>query len=300
MNITDIHNTWGSIVSFDHPSDFFKQDVEFWRELMYKRQFIVFKSMSFAKSDYAKLCSYFGKLWSVADYMYSREKPEMVEVNGARLIISPMSNKISQRLEMKAMPWHSDIPNRKLKPFPNRSLWMVSNPNPESGLTSWLNVEKGIDLLPQELKDQITNIKIVQQSWYDKDTDIQEFDFIKYHPITGAPSLRLNFFCDQEKGITDAWIKHVKVNGELLEPGPILKPFFKFLQEQPELVYTHKWDLHDIAIYDNWPFVHSRSKLEFAPEFERKFYRANIDHLTSPEWDTYKSDRLKLIIGKTS
>lgn len=300
MNITNIHPNWGATVTFDHPLDFFKQDVEFWRELMYQRQFIVFKSMNFAKSDYAKFCSYFGKLWSVADYMYSREKPEAVEVNGTRLIISPMSNKISRRLEMKAMPWHSDIPNRKHKPFPTRSLWMVSNPNPESGLTSWLNVEKGIELLPQELKDQLSNIKIVQQSWYDQDTDIQEFDFIKLHPVTGAPSLRLNFFCDQEQGITDAWIKYVKIGDQLLEPGPILKPFFKFLQSQPELVYTHKWGLYDIAVYDNWPFVHSRTKLEFEPEHERKFYRANIDHLTSIEWNLYRDSRLKQLVSESS
>jgi alpha-ketoglutarate-dependent taurine dioxygenase len=247
--------------------------------MIYDRKLIVFKRMNFSKQDYVKLCSHFGMMWAEKDYEYSLESVEMVDVGHRKIALSPISNKISPKLGLKFMPWHSDIPNKKIKPFPHRTLWMVSNPNPESGLTTWLNIEEGLDRLPENLKSQIQDIKIIQQSWYQQGTEVQEFDFIKIHPITGKPSLRLNYYCVPEEDINDAWIKKVKFKNEIMDPKPILSPYYKFLEAQKDLLYTHKWDDFDIVIYDNWPFVHNRSQLEFDPNLERKFYRTNIDHI---------------------
>jgi alpha-ketoglutarate-dependent taurine dioxygenase len=193
MKETQIHSGWGTIIEFENPLDFFKQDFSFWRNMIYARKLIVFKRMNFSKQDYIKLCSHFGMMWTEKDYEYSLESVEMVDVGHRKIALSPISNKISPKLGLKFMPWHSDIPNKKIKPFPHRTLWMVSNPNPESGLTTWLNIEEGLDRLPENLKSQIQDIKIIQQSWYQKGTEVQEFDFIKIHPITGKPSLRLNY-----------------------------------------------------------------------------------------------------------
>jgi alpha-ketoglutarate-dependent taurine dioxygenase len=279
MKETQIHSEWGTIIEFENPLDFFKHDFSFWRNMIYDRKLIVFKRMNFSKQDYVKLCSHFGMLWAEKDYEYSLESVEMVDVGHRKIALSPISNKISPKLGLKFMPWHSDIPNKKIKPFPHRSLWMVSNPNPESGLTTWLNIEEGLDRLPENLKSQIQDIKIIQQSWYQQGTEVQEFDFIKMHPITGKPSLRLNYYCVPEEDINDAWIKKVKFKNEIMDPKPILSPYYKFLETQKDLLYTHKWDDFDIVIYDNWPFVHNRSRLEFDTNLERKFYRTNIDHI---------------------
>jgi alpha-ketoglutarate-dependent taurine dioxygenase len=244
--------------------------------------------MDFSKQDYAKFGMRFGKLWSRDDYKYSRESQESIKIKNFDFILSPISNKISPRLGQHEMQWHSDIPNKNHKPFPIRSLWMVNNPNPESGLTTWLNIEDGLTQLPSTLSDQIPNIKIIQQSWYEEATEIQEFDFIKTHPVTNKSSLRLNFFCDAEKNITDAWIKNVSVNGTLTECRPVLGPYLKFLENQQSLRYTHKWDTYDIVIYDNWPFVHNRTQLDLEPGQERLFYRINIDHLIDVAYTTHK------------
>lgn len=279
MKEIKIHESWGTIFEFSNPLEFFEKDYSYWRKQIYDRKLLVFKRMDFSKQDYIKLCSHFGMMWSAQDYKYSVEAVELVNVNGKQIAISPMSNKISPKLGLKPMPWHSDIPNRKIKPFPHRTLWMVSNPNPESGLTTWLNIEEGLDRLPNELKSQIPEIKILQQSWYKEGTDVQEFDFIKTHPITNKDSLRLNYFCVPEENINDAWIKKVIYKGNVLDPKPVLAPFYKFLETQKDLLYTHKWDNYDIVIYDNFPFVHERTRLEFDPSLERKFYRTNIDHI---------------------
>jgi alpha-ketoglutarate-dependent taurine dioxygenase len=288
MKLTNIHDSWGTIVKFDNPLEFFQQDLDYWRHLIYQRKLIVFKKMNFSKQDYAKFGLRFGVLWGDSDYGYSRETPETVNIKNFNFTISPISNKISaKRLGQNEMYWHSDIPNRPFNPFPMRSLWMVNNPNPEGGLTTWLNIEDGIDLLPADLKEEIPNIKIIQQSWHKEDTEMQEFDFIKTHPITNKNSLRLNYFCDTEKEITNAWIKHVKVNGILTECKPVLGPYLKFLEKQQSLLYTHKWDTYDIVIYDNWPFVHNRTFLNLEPDQERLFYRINIDHLPNKACDSH-------------
>jgi alpha-ketoglutarate-dependent taurine dioxygenase len=288
MKLTNIHDSWGTTVEFENPLEFFQQDLEYWRNLIYSRKLLVFKQMDFSKQDYAKFGMRFGKLWSKDDYNYSRESQESVKIKNFDFILSPISNKISPRLGQHEMQWHSDIPNRNRNPFPMRSLWMVDNPNPDSGLTTWLNIEDGLEQLPDTLSAQIPNIKIIQQSWYEKATEIQEFNFIKTHPITNKSSLRLNFFCDPENNITDAWIKNVTVNGILTECKPVLGPYLKFLENQQNLLYTHKWDTHDIIIYDNWPFVHNRTQLDLKSGQERLFYRINIDHITDAAYTTHK------------
>jgi alpha-ketoglutarate-dependent taurine dioxygenase len=297
MKETQIHSGWGTQIEFENPLDFFKQDFSFWRNMIYDRKLIVFKRMNFSMQDYVKLCSHFGMIWSAKDYEYSLESVENIKVGNRQVAVSPISNKISPKLGLSFMPWHSDIPNKKIKPFPHRTLWMVSNPNPESGLTTWLNIEDGLNRLPDNLKSQIDDIKIIQQSWYQQGTEVQEFNFLKVHPITGKTSLRLNYYCVPEEDINDAWIKKVKYKNTIMDPKPILSPFYKFLETQQDLLYTHKWDDFDIVIYDNWPFVHNRTQLDFDPSLERKFYRTNIDHINDRLIDFYEQS-LKRILAQ--
>lgn len=285
MNMQNIYDGWGAVVEFNSAVDFFKQKNDFWRNKLYEKKLIVFKKMKFSKEDYAKFSWYFGQPWESKDYKLSYEQAETVVVDGKNLVISPISNLISAKLGLNMMPWHSDIPLSKTHRFPIRSLWMVSNPNPDSGLTSWLNVEDGLARLSDKLFNQLDDIKIVHQSWYDKTEESELFNFVKTHPITGNHSLRLNFFCDKTRNRNDAWIKKVTLKGEIKEPGDILKPYYRELTSHPDLVYTHKWDDFDIVIFDNWSFVHSRTKLKFDPTLERKFYRTNIKHLANTEWN---------------
>ena len=164
--ITNVHNSWGTQIEFDNPTDFFNSGPDTWRELLYKRSLLVFKNMNFTKQDYVKFLMNFGSLWTENDYKYSNEATENVQLLDKTHTISPISNKISKRLGRGGMAWHSDIPNRSYKPCPIRSLWMVNNPDPTSGLTTWMNIQEGIDCLPDNLKEQISSIKIQQQSWF--------------------------------------------------------------------------------------------------------------------------------------
>ena len=288
MIINEIHKDWGIEVIIS-PEEIFQQPINFWRDLIYKKKLIVFKKVFFEKEEYLKFCMRFGKLWTNKEYDYSLELSEPLIVNRKLFFISPFSNRLASKIGNKEMPWHADIPNRSSAPFPFRSLWITKNPNSEhSGRTSWLNLELGIDYLDKDMIDLMERTRIVQQSWYEKGTDIQEFPLVKTHPITEKKSLRLNYFVEQEnKSSEDAWITGVKIDGILQKDCNLIKEYLEFLSNKKELIYEHKWNTFDIVIYDNWTFVHKRSQVVVGSEEERHFYRANINHCSQEEWEKY-------------
>jgi alpha-ketoglutarate-dependent taurine dioxygenase len=287
MRIENIRDDWGVTVWLDSPQEFFEQPDDFWRNLIYEKKIIFFKTVEFTREQYAEFSVYFGGPWSAEEYSYSVEAAEPVTTKHGDMIISPMSNE-SKRLGNSSMPWHSDIPNRDYKPFPFRSLWIVSNPNAFiSGRTRWLNIEKAIDYLTPEMKELLPRVQVIQQSWYTPGTDIKELDLLKIHPITGKASLRLNYYNEGPR--TNAWITGVKIDGILQPNCSLIKQWLQYLEQIPELVYEHIWDTFDISIYDNWPFVHARTSLLLnATSGIRKFYRININHLDNTEWSAHK------------
>jgi len=288
MRIENIHDNWGSKIYLDSPQEFFEYSADYWRNLMYERKLIFFKQVQFTKEEYALFSLMFGRPWNGPEYAYSRESIEPVNTKHGPLFISPFNNKNITAIDEREMPWHSDIPNRSYRPFPFRSLWITENPNPEvSGITRWLNLEEGINYLTPEMTALIPITKVIQQSWYDEGTDLQEHDMLKIHPITGKESLRLNYY--NWGPLTNAWIKDVKIDGELQGHCFLIRQWLFHLQQIENLKYHHKWDLYDIAIYDNWTFLHARSALTFdTKKYIRNFYRINIDHLSEEDWAVHK------------
>jgi len=289
MNITNIKNNWGSVVELDSPGEFFSYSADYWRKLAYEREVIFFKKVKFTKEQYSEFSFYFGSPWKGEDYVYSREIVEKVKTKNGDQVISPFSNTLIKRIAPKHMPWHADIPNRDYKPYPFRSLWITDNPNPEkSGKTSWLNLEDAYDYLTPEMLDLVNRVTVVQQSWYEPGADIKEFPLLKIHPITGKKSLRLNHYNWGSNKV--AWIIDVKIDGVSQGHCFLIRQWINFLENIPELIYEHQWDLYDISIYDNYPFIHSRSALKLdSNAATRHFYRINIDHLDEQEWIEHKN-----------
>ena len=291
MKTTPIHPGWGSIVEFPTPLDFFKSDKQQWSNMLYDRKLIVFKKMNFSELDFAKFSHCFGAPWHGSDYTYSHERfTELTDpTDSKKYTITAFSNKIVKVISSTEMPWHADIPNRRTNPFPHRALWMILNPNPEvSGQTRWLNIEHGIEYLTPELKELLPRITVLQQSWYQEGGDFQMHDFVKVHPVTGRQSLRLNFYVGYPgvKNSDNAWIKKVFIDGVEQPDQNLIQRYIDHLLTVPELYYQHRWDDYDIAIYDNYPFIHGRTKLNLKLDqatdnnnvLERKLMRVNIDH----------------------
>lgn len=281
MRITKIHDHWGSILEVSGISELLSLEPAFLSELGYSRDLIVIRGIGLVSDQelYA-LLSRFGKPWSANDYRQTTERPYEFEIeDGDKAALTVFSNLTACRLGTNSMPWHADIPLNGVQSFPWRSLYIVNNPNPESGITEFMNIR--VDLVgPSESEyEKYKTMTTKSQSWYKRgEQDVIE-PFIKVHPVTSLESLRLNHYVDGPWSST-AWIKEVFVDGVKSNNISTLGPILGELANRPELNYKHKWQTYDLIIYDNWNFVHKRTKVDIAPGQERKFIRANIHHVT--------------------
>jgi alpha-ketoglutarate-dependent taurine dioxygenase len=192
---------------------------------------------------------------------------------------------MSTKLGGSSMPWHADMSNDLYHPFPVRTLWMYNNPNPDSGITGFLNLVDSIELLSVELKDKLNVINIIQQEREDQSVPLwksnmneQEFSIIKTHPISKKLSLRLNFY--NTMNIKNSCISKVRINGEIQEDCSIVGQYIDYISGLNNMTYYHTWDLYDVVVMDNWNLLHNRSNLDLPDDTERLLYRVNVVH----EW----------------
>lgn len=276
MKIKNIRKKWGIIVECSI-NEALEQDNDFWKNLGYQKDLILFKGLgNITDGQYYELMTKFGIPWNKEEYTHSNEIVHECDFNGSKGYFTKFSNKLS-KLGSVEMPWHVDIPNFEGKSFPWRCLYNVKNPNPLGGLTSWLNLRLDIiDPTDDEL-DFYSKITVVNQSWYGKINETIEHSYIKNHPITGVKSLRSNYFVSN-KSSPYAWIKEVKVNGIKKDNYEILGKIHKKLSLNKDLIYTHKWNIYDLIIYDNWNLMHRRTGLNISNSDERLFLRTNIHH----------------------
>lgn len=275
MKIENIREKWGISVNASY-DEVIKAGKNFWKDLGYTKSFILFKNIGKLKPiEYYELISLFGAPWSREKYFYSQEGGYDIEPGKA---ISRFSNIISPRLGEKPMPWHADIPNHGDDSFPWRSLYLTQNPNPQGGLTTWLNLQLDIINPNTDELDVYSNIRVLNQSWYREGEEINLQPFIKTHPITGVKSLRANYFIHGDNEKDKPWIKESYLKDKKIPPYELLGPIYKKLSLREDLTYTHSWDRYDLIIYDNWNFIHRRSHLELKSGEERLFLRANIAH----------------------
>jgi len=235
--------------------------------------------MDFSKEDYCMFSTTFGYPSGIKTPMKMATKVPVTVHNSKLDGLQPFSNKTLPFLGERAMPWHADIPNHATCAFPIRTLWMFNNPNPNGGFTSFLNIADSIEVLSKRLQDLIPMVKVTQQDWFKPDgqkyqpgVNVQEFDLLKVHPITGKSSLRLNNYGPSE------WISGVSVDGVKQADCSLIQEYIDEIAMHEEMIYTHKWTLHDIIVYDNWNLVHNRMALDLPPDSERLLYRMNIDH----------------------
>lgn len=294
MNVQKIDDSWGSIYTFDSPIDFFNNSKEFWRNELYGRKLLIFKKMTFTNENYIRFCTYFGKLWEREEYRNNEEILYKVTIGNKSFYATMYNNLLTKRMNHDSMPWHTDIPNRPINPYPIRNLWKLTDTPKEFGTTTWLNIEDGLNELPSDLLNLAKTMKIKMQGDYylvPQGTNQNIVDFIKYHKITNKPSLRLDWFNDPSVNRLNAWINSVIVDDiEINDCKQVLNLFFNNLENNNKMIYEHYWDTFDIAIYDNWSLVHKRSTLVPLIGKQRRFFRTTINHLTDEEYKNYHQE----------
>lgn len=293
MKIEKIHDKWGEIW-YPTKEELFSLPHDFFRSKIYQSRLVIIKSVGdLTNQEIYYLMDKFGRPWNKDQYVDSRELFFESAHKEQPFVLTTFDNGNvvrNKKIPNSEMPWHSDIPNHPTAPFPHRFLYMKTHPDPNYGRTRWLNLDLDIINLSEEQMKIFQDCLVLQQSWWEQGKNLQKLSFIKEHPIIkDRKSLRLNFYVrENDPGTHSAWIlksfyKDTEVPNQHLIGNTIQK-----LYQNPNLVYEHTWDIGDMAIYDNWSFVHGRSALIDSPNALRQFVRGNIDHLTEEEFNNKK------------
>ena len=146
----------------------------------------------------------------------------------------------------------------------------------EGGDTLFSNAALAWDNLPQQVKDRVRSLSANNIHDYGNNSGSQRVDSRKLseksvsyvhpiawpHPDTGRTVLMVNrLMTDQIVGL------------ERAESDALLEELFKYT-EDPKIVYQHKWQLHDLVIWDNRILQHARTN--FRPEEKRVLRRVPI------------------------
>lgn len=290
MILTPIHLTWGTQIKFTDTNnknkDFFEQSKSYWTQLLAERRLLVFKQMHLHDRFYGLMGRYFGIPWDAELYRITKENTITGIVDKEKFVVGIASNGYESSLQTKELLWHADLPNLLAdsfpgyKPYPIRSLYLIQHLPEHNPTTNWMDLTSAIDFLPPNMLELAQKMQVVQHDPYKgstfKSVPDQIYPFIKIHPITGKKSLRLNIYDNVTPDFPFGYIKSVMLDGNVMPDNELLRQFTTYLEQIPELVYKHSWDLYDIVVYDNHSTLHSRASVT-GPLRTRRMLRMNIN-----------------------
>jgi taurine dioxygenase len=172
--------------------------------------------------------------------------------------------------------WHSDF-SFKEAPTAARMLLAVEIP-PGGGDTFFLNCYAAYDALSDEMKKRISGMTIKQANIIDTamklrpgmslDTDFRNVPgpshpIISTHPETGGNMI----FLGRRHG--------AYVNGLSLEESEALLDELWAHATQPQFIYTHRWAVGDVVVWDNRATLHRRDA--FDSSSRRVLYAAQVE-----------------------
>ena len=271
--LTSILNPYfGVMLECNDVKEILDQNADDFRNLFYQSKIVVIRGANPTPEAMLAIGSKLGRLMDGADYARGRELAKTTELNGNTAWYGVFSNKISAVLGVGAMTWHADNPDREEKSFPIRAIRMVNCPNPEAGLTQFLDIDRGWDLLPDDLKNQWLAVSVEQHSWYEPGTGHERFPSMKVHPVTGKMIPRLNSVG------RSGWISNLFDQDNHALGYQLVLDITAAMEAMPDTIYRHKWQEGDLLLWDNQYFIHNRTHLQISTDQERLMWRMNVVH----------------------
>lgn len=287
MKLENLKPNWGLIVRDTNIDQVLDLGPDFWRKHAYEKDLILFRGLGdIGKENFYRLMSYFGRPLNDKEYFDNGEATIKFTINGVSCCFGHFNNLNSYgRLGGSSLPWHVDHSHHGDRSFPWRSLYIRKNPNPENGLTGFINLRlDNIRPTDQEL-DYYKRLEVLNVGWYKVGDNPVKNSYIKVHPLSGKMSLRSNHF----RVNTPAYIDKTYLDGVEVDNLETLGPIHKKLSEREDLTYYHRWQDYDLLIYDNYHFMHNRTDLRLSAGQIREFFRANVAHLSDQEWIDHKN-----------
>jgi len=234
---------------------------------------IVFRDQTLSEDEQIRFAQHFGALKKRNRPAAARNESGVQHGDLTMLVSNIRENgKLIGSLADGEMHFHSDYCYLE-KPAKGTFLYAIEIPS-QGGDTLFLNMYQAYDALPAELKARIAGRKAVNAYHYEsltRSVNEAKIDFSKQphfwqpmvctHPDTGRKALYVNRLM--------TW----SVEGvEAEESATLLNALFDHI-EQDRFIYTHKWRVGDLVLWDNRCTLHART--DFSDK-ERRLLRRHV------------------------
>ena len=137
--------------------------------------------------------------------------------------------------------WHTDKPYYPAPPLMT-SLYAVELP-PAGGDTAFANMTLAYEALPAAVKQRIAGLRVAFRPAFDAALPGADHPLVRTHPDTDRKSLYIGNHSVGIVGLPEA--EGLALLAELLAHAT-----------QPQFVYTHRWQLGDLVMWDNRCLLH--------------------------------------------
>ena len=217
---------------------------------------LLFRGQELAEDQQIAFASRFGKI--AARSRPPERRPEGVDYNDAVMMVSNVkrNGRYVGSLPDGEMWFYHDM---CYDPAPSRGTFLYAMQLPSTGGdTLFANMYRAYEALPEGVRDRIRGRRALQIYDYAmrEQVDISG-DIAKYkhhvqpvtisHPLTGRRALYVN-------PLITARIEDMAET----ESRELLAELFRFT-ENSSLIYTHRWQVGDLLMWDNWSSCHART-----------------------------------------
>jgi len=239
----------------------------------HKHLVIIFRNQTLSEDEQIRFARHFGVLKQRNRPASARNESGIKHGDLTMLVSNIRENgKLIGSLADGEMHFHSDYCYLE-KPALGTFLYAIEIPS-QGGDTLFLNMHMAYDALPRELKARIEGRKAVNAYHYEsltRSVNEAKIDFSKQphyaqpmvctHPVTKRKALYVNRLM--------TW----SVEGMDAEDGTaLLNTLFDHI-EQDRFIYTHKWRVGDLVLWDNRCTLHART--DFSDK-ERRLLRRHV------------------------
>jgi taurine dioxygenase len=242
------------------------------RDAWHEHLVLIVRGQDLAAEDQTRFCQIFGALGGRTRPLELRRELTTGYGSGEVMFVSNIrvDGKAIGSLPDGEMLFHIDQCFTELPAMAN-TLYAIEVPS-SGGDTMFANLYRAYETLPDEIKRRIAGRKALNFYQYnavnahDNQLDEKARNFthpiVRTHPATGRRSLFVNRL-----------MTHHIVDMDPDESHALLTLLFDHL-EQPEFVYTHKWQPKDLLIWDNRCTAHART--DFDPTERRHLRRFTV------------------------
>ncbi len=157
--------------------------------------------------------------------------------------------------------WHTDKPYHPAPPLLTM-LYAVELP-PEGGDTAFANMHQAYEALPEAMQRRIAGLRVAFRPAFDDSRPGADHPLVRTHPDTGRKSLYIGNHSTHIAGMPEA--EGRALLAELLDHAT-----------QPRFVYTHRWHLGDLVMWDNRVLLHRAVNNYEIAKYRRVMHRSVV------------------------